>query len=87
MFSILFSLGHSIGLRHDFSSENGGKTSPCNGNGLMSYGYHRPVAWSQCSKQNFLDHYNQVLNAGKDWCMPGNLYIEVRAIYTVSQNE
>ena len=72
MYSLSFSLGHTIGLRHDFSDENGGDSSPCNDKGLMSYGYKRPIAWSQCSKQNFLDHYNHVLNKGTEWCMPGS---------------
>ena len=72
---MIFFLGHTIGLWHDFSSVNGGDSSPCNGQGLMSYGHQRPTDWSECSKQNFADQFNKVVQwmGPNEWCLDGNL--------------
>merc|ERR1712106_135360 len=45
-------LGHNLGMMHDFADDHGGKTGPCNKEGLMSYG-KRPDKWSECSDKDF----------------------------------
>merc|ERR1712107_904334 len=55
-------LGHNLGMHHDFASKHGGNNSPgsgspCDGEGLMSYGSCKPSCrdsqmpdrWSSCS--------------------------------------
>jgi len=46
-------LGHNLGMMHDFADDHGGKTGPCNKEGLMSYGGKRPDKWSECSNKDF----------------------------------
>ena len=72
-------------MEHDFSTVHGGtgdddtSTNPCNGQGFMSYGSH-PSQWTSCSVNDFTAQYE----LEKDhWCMPGNLYIELGAIYNL----
>ena len=64
-------MGHNLGMLHDFDEEHGGDNGPCNGAGIMSYGA-APNIWSTCSKNDFLAHYNQIINnANKYWCLDG----------------
>ena len=58
-------MGHNMGMLHDFDETHGGSGGSCDGQGFMSYGTH-PQQWSECSRNDFLAHYNQV--AGK-WCL------------------
>ena len=57
-----------MGMLHDFAETHGGYGGPCDGQGFMSYGTPGAQAhqWSECSRNDFLAHYNQV--AGK-WCL------------------
>jgi len=48
-------LGHTVGMKHDFDKEHGGRTGPCNKEGLMSYGRNRPDKWSDCSNKDFTE--------------------------------
>ena len=64
-------MGHNMGMLHDFSSQHGGQGGPCDGTGFMSYG-SAPQQWSTCSKNDFLAHYNTVVNSGS-WCLPCKL--------------
>ena len=51
-------LGHNFGMRHDFDDTLGGRDNPCNGEGLMSYGwFDQKLQWSTCSKRDFAAHY------------------------------
>merc|ERR1712223_1479604 len=51
-------LGHNFGMRHDFDDILGGMYNPCNGEGLMSYGwFNQKLRWSTCSKRDFEAHY------------------------------
>jgi len=52
-------LGHNIGMKHDFADDHGGKTGPCNKQGLMSYGKKRPDKWSECSNKDFTDWWRR----------------------------
>ena len=60
-------LGHALGLYHDFQSSGADRITrdgtPCtNLNGLMDYGSRSSVdKFSACSKQDFRDFYNQML--------------------------
>lgn len=63
-------MGHNMGLYHDFDNRHGGSSSPCNGEGLMSYG-SVPDKWSECSRSDFLAHYNTIVDSNWwTWCMP-----------------
>ena len=51
-------LAHNFGMRHDFDDSLGGMDNPCNGEGLMSYGwFDQKLRWSTCSKIDFEAHY------------------------------
>ena len=52
-------MGHWLGMWHDFSSAHGGDSSPCNGQGLMSYGNIAPSDWSTCSNRNWQADYRR----------------------------
>ena len=51
-------LGHNFGMMHDWDDNLGGVGGPCDGDGLMSYGYFdQPLRWSSCSRTSFEQHY------------------------------
>ena len=50
-------LGHNFGMLHDFDDEHGGDDSPCNGQGIMSYGSYDYDVWSSCSKSDWEARY------------------------------
>jgi len=75
-------LGHNLGMHHDFASKHGGNNSPgsgspCDGEGLMSYGSCKPSCrdsqmpdrWSSCSvrdfEQTFRDSTHRCLAEGQ----------------------
>lgn len=49
-------MGHNFGMSHDFDNKHGGDNSPCNGQGIMSYG-DAPAKWSQCSVADFTEYF------------------------------
>ena len=50
-------------MKHDWDESLGGMDNPCNGDGLMSYGwFDQPLRWSSCSRAGFEYHY-----FGLDW--------------------
>jgi len=49
-------IGHNFGMSHDFDDKHGGQNSPCNGEGIMSYG-DAPAKWSECSISDFEGYY------------------------------
>ena len=69
-------LGHALGIEHDFIDstrddrfdKNGVK---CTGiNGLMDYGARSSVnKFTTCSKEDFRDYYNHVLDTYKSFCL------------------
>ena len=63
-------IGHNLGMQHDHHSSHGGSFGPCDGKGFMSYGSHNS-AWSDCSRNDFLDHYN---TQKYNWCLEGMLH-------------
>ena len=64
-------IGHNLGMDHDHHERNGGLFGPCVGKGFMSYGSHL-TAWSDCSRKDFLNHYN---NKKDNWCLEGMLHL------------
>ena len=62
-------VGHNLGMSHDFAPKHGGNGGPCDKKGIMSYG--GLYQWSECSVNDFTEHYNNYKN---DWCLPG-MYI------------
>ena len=44
-------------MLHDFDDEHGGDDSPCNGQGIMSYGSYDYDVWSSCSKSDWEARY------------------------------
>ena len=71
-------IGHNLGMFHDFDSMHGGdsteeSTNACNKQGFMSYNLVTgPNQWSECSKEDFTEHYNNVTGRlGLQWCLPG----------------
>ena len=58
-------LAHNLGIGHDFKMMRGrslgtcgpGKTAP--GGGLMNYGRPLGKTWSDCSREDFQNHFNQ----------------------------
>ena len=65
-------IGHNMGMMHDFDDSHGGQNGACNGQGFMSYG-SAPQQWSDCSRNDFIAHYNNVNSQG-GWCLPCKLY-------------
>ena len=69
-------IGHALGMNHDFIDSTGGDRYDNNGvkctdiNGVMDYG-SRPAVdkFSTCSKQDFRDYYNRVLQTNNEFCM------------------
>ena len=62
-------VGHNLGMWHDFNIKHEGDGSyPCDKKGIMSYG--GPSKWSECSVNDFTEHYNEYRN---NWCLPGIL--------------
>ena len=69
-------LGHALGMDHDFTS-SGGDRFDRNGvkctdiNGLLDYGSRSSVdKFSTCSKQDFRDYYNRVLQTyNNEFCL------------------
>ncbi len=66
-------------MAHDHAESH--KGTDCNCKGVMSYGSKcktewahqngkKPVAWSTCSKNDFIKHYNEQKN---NWCMDREL--------------
>merc|ERR1712083_892141 len=63
-------IGHNLGMDHDFSAKNGGKTGACNKHaGIMSYSDKRTGRWSTCAKNALKVQYNMILNKKMTWCM------------------
>ena len=61
-------MGHNFGMSHDFDAKHGGDASPCNHQGIMSYG-DKLNQWSTCSVNDFTGYYNS-----KKWgstCLKG----------------
>ena len=66
-------MGHGMGMYDDNADKHGGKGGPCDGTGFMSYGKH-PDVWSNCSKADFLAHYNGIVASnGWSWCLDSKL--------------
>ena len=69
-------MGHNMGMYDDFDEIHGGHGGPCDGTGFMSYGKH-PDVWSNCSKADFLAHYNYISASNEySWCLDGKLIIQ-----------
>ena len=71
-------MGHNMGMYHDFDDIHGGHGGPCDdGMGFMGNGIH-PNVWSNCSKADFLAHYNQIVASnGWSWCLDSKLIIQI----------
>ena len=68
-------MGHNLGMIHDFEPIHGGWNGPCDNKGIMSYG-NAPLVWSTCSKNDFLAHYNKILNDSiVPWCLEGKFLL------------
>ena len=52
-------MGHNFGMSHDFDAKHGGDASPCNHQGIMSYG-DKLNQWSTCSVNDFTGYYNSM---------------------------
>ena len=52
-------MGHNFGMSHDFDAKHGGDASPCNHQGIMSYG-DKLSQWSKCSVNDFTGYYNSM---------------------------
>ena len=52
-------MGHNFGMSHDFDAKHGGDNSPCNHQGIMSYG-DKLSQWSTCSVNDFTGYYNSM---------------------------
>ena len=71
-------MGHNLGMYHDFSPLHGGPNSPCNDQGIMSYG-NAPLVWSTCSKNDFLALYNKILDEKiVPWCLEGMFFLKIQ---------
>ena len=79
-------MGHNMGMMHDFDDSHGGSGGPCDGTGFMSYG-SAPQQWSTCSKNDFLAHYNAIINSNNlYWCLPCRPNIFSLNLEKISQN-
>jgi len=67
-------LAHNLGVGHDFEPNKTGRTRTCgpgkweSGGGLMNYGRPRKTEWSQCSREDFSNYYERVLQS-RGFCL------------------
>ena len=69
-------MGHNLGMSHDFIDKHGKKEprlfngKDCNCQGIESnegYCGWRPLKWSECSRNDFLAHFNSI--GENHWCL------------------
>ena len=65
-------VGHNLGMSHDFRYFKG---ENCDCKGIMSFcGYKRWIQkWSECSRNDFLAHYNRI--GESNWCLESKLLL------------
>lgn len=69
-------IGHTLGMQHDHERD---RKRRCNCKGLMSYRQHCgrgiPAQWSSCSREDFKNHYNQVIRQNRKWCLKSKFFL------------
>ena len=67
-------LAHNLGVDHDFEPVTGRSRRTCgpgkwtSGGELMNYGRPRNSEWSECSREDFLNYYERILQT-RDFCL------------------
>ena len=77
-------VGHNLGMGHDFIGEQQPrpfKGEDCNCKGIESYCGYKPLKWSECSRNDFLAHYNSI--GGSNWCLESKLLLVMFRILQV----
>lgn len=63
-------MGHNLNMAHDFNKKNPNHMAEgCNNQGIMSYG-DAPHQWSQCSKNDLMEHLQYIKKTFGKWCLP-----------------
>ena len=67
-------LAHSLGARHDFDTYPGrgwtcGPAINEHGGELMNYGTPRGSIWSSCTRRDFQNYLNRVIQNRPDFCL------------------
>ena len=74
-------MAHNLGIGHDFAQTKLGRTKTCGpgkgepGGDLMNYGSPRNSEWSECSKEDFLNYLQRILQTGHFCIQSGKLQL------------
>ena len=70
-------MGHNLGMGHDFNDKSPRyfKGEDCNCQGLESYCGFPPLKWSECSRNDFLAHFNRI--GESKWCLESKFYLKM----------
>ena len=76
-------VGHNFGMGHDFNDDSPRyfKGEDCNCKGLESYCDLPPVKWSECSRNDFLAHFNKI--GESKWCLKSKLVLSMKSSYSL----
>ena len=71
-------MGHNLGMSHDFNDKTPRyfKGEDCDCQGLESYCSFPPLKWSECSRNDFLAHFNAI--GESKWCLESKLNLTVK---------
>ena len=67
-------IAHNLGVRHDFETYQGrswtcGPEREEDGGDIMNYGIPKGSVWSRCSRRDFENYLNRVINKQSKFCL------------------